>query len=89
MAILSRVAGPDHSLTIRTQSNLGELHTARGKYADAEALLTKAAAQRKALYGGDHLDVADSLNDLARMYIAVGEVKKASEPALRSGAHRA
>jgi tetratricopeptide (TPR) repeat protein len=48
-----------------------------GQYADAEALCQRALALREKVLGPDHLDVAQSLNNLALLYYAQGQYDKA------------
>jgi class 3 adenylate cyclase/tetratricopeptide (TPR) repeat protein len=61
----------------RLFSRAGRYLTERGRYAEAQALHTRALHVREGAYGPDHLDVATSLNDLAIAHWYQGQYAEA------------
>jgi len=76
-------SGNDRDL-YRALNNLGYLHIFTGRHEESLDLLKKAVAGRKALLGEDHLDHADSLNDIARLLHFQGREKEAIETSIAS-----
>src|SRR5262245_27568186 len=59
--------------------NLAMIHQARGDYAKAEEMLTRALAIKERIFGGDNVDVAMTINNLAVSRSAQGDDEKAAE----------
>ncbi|TWU02840.1 CHAT domain-containing tetratricopeptide repeat protein [Stieleria varia] len=81
--IYDQLQGVDRNRN-RTVSNLGYLHIFTGQYDDAKKYLNEAAKGRKEQLGENHLDCADSLNDLARLFYVQGEFDLAMAEARKS-----
>lgn len=60
--------------------NLGRLHQAWGKHAEALKYHQKALAIVRRLAGRDHPDLAESLTGIGRARVGLGEASKAVEP---------
>jgi len=56
---------------------IGQLETAIGEYDKARPLLERALAMRRKLYGGDHPDVATTLDNLAEVAYDQGDMRTA------------
>jgi tetratricopeptide (TPR) repeat protein len=69
---------------VTAQSNLGRLYQATGRPAEAEVSFREALAIRERSLGGDHPDVAASLNALAEFLASQFRFQEA-EPLLRRG----
>ena len=67
------------SRVLRGVSNLAVLYEAQGRYADAEPLFKRALAIQEKALGPDHLDVANSLNNLAKDYWERGRYEDADQ----------
>lgn len=52
---------------------IGQIHQGYGRYERARALLTQALEQRRALYGANHANVAESMMDMAWLLRVQGE----------------
>jgi len=76
LAIREKALGPDHPDVARSLDNLALLYClAQGKYAEAEPLFKRALVIREKALGPDHPDhpyVAESLENLANLYLAQG-----------------
>jgi tetratricopeptide (TPR) repeat protein len=60
-------------------TNLGKLYHEMGNYRQAEACLKKGLGIRENLLGASHLDSAQSKNDLAEVYLNIGDYSKADQ----------
>jgi hypothetical protein len=55
---------------------LAGVYAQQGQYAEAESLSQEALAIRKEILGTRHPDYLQSLDNLAKLYDAMGEVKE-------------
>ena len=70
-------------------NNLGSLYQGRGNYASAEPLLKRALAIWEKANGPDHPDVAECLENLARLYKATKRIPEANALEKRAARIRA
>jgi len=63
-AALSKLLGSDGQEALRARAQVAQLLTTTGAYTAAEALHRDLLAARRLLFGGDHPEVGESLNDL-------------------------
>ena len=61
----------------RLYDHVGQIYQTHTRYDDAERVLRRALALRRALYGGTHREVAESLNHLAWLAFARGDYGRA------------
>jgi tetratricopeptide (TPR) repeat protein len=77
LATLELLVGREHPLVARGLANQGHAFADRGRYAEAEALLVRAAAIFARAYSPDHLDVAWTERDLAHLWLVQDQWAKA------------
>lgn len=75
LRIRRRSLGDQDSPTIVSIRNLAEALRGQFRLAEAESLHREALSKRMELYGSEHLDVAESLNDLAKVLVPGGLVE--------------
>ncbi|CAD5110878.1 DgyrCDS243 [Dimorphilus gyrociliatus] len=69
--------GPDSPEQARTLNDLGVLQFLQGNTKSAEPLLLKSMEMRKAVFGHNHLDVAQSYHNLAALYTEMQKFEEA------------
>jgi len=77
LEIQRRALGEAHPDTLLSANNLAALYRYQGKYAQAEALYTKAVDGRRRALGEQNPDTLVSRNDLAAMYESQGKYEQA------------
>ena len=70
--VRSRLLGPFHLATFRSQSSLANCCYAAGEYAEAIKLFQEILAARTKVLGADHPDTRRSLGSLTNSYRAAG-----------------
>jgi len=78
LRIREKVLGPDHAVTISTVERLSETCAARGKFAEALALLRRALPTREAALGADHERVRAARSRIAQLE---SQIARAANPA--------
>ncbi len=79
---LERELAGQPAVRARLMDTIGEVYMGLGLYDDAAPLLESALASRRQLYGDQHPEVAESLNDLGLLLQAQGDFD-AAEPLIR------
>jgi len=78
LKIVEKKLGPDHPYyTVLSLINLASLYQKTGEYAKAEPLLQRALTIVEKKLGPDHPYTAGSLNNLAELYVGMGNPKEA------------
>ncbi len=84
-AATERLARPEQALELVTCLFwIAELYCLQGLYGEAEPLFVRSLSIREKQLGGDHLDLAQSLNALAGLYCSQGRFGEAEPLYLRS-----
>jgi len=65
-----KALGPDHTSTLSTVNNLGNLYRDQGKLAKAEQIYVRAPAGYKKALGPDHTSTLDTVNNLGGLPFA-------------------
>jgi CHAT domain-containing protein len=85
LKIVEKALGPDHPYyTALGLINLASLYQKTGAYAKAEPLLQRALKIVEKKLGPDHTYTAGSLNNLAELYVGMGNPKEALRLAARA-----
>ncbi|KAH0544047.1 hypothetical protein FGG08_001665, partial [Glutinoglossum americanum] len=63
-----KALGPDHTSTLSTVNNLGNLYGDQSRLADAEAMYQRALAGREKALGPDHTSTLSTVNNLGNLY---------------------
>ena len=79
--------GPDHTSTLSTVNNLGNLYADQGKLAEAEKMYIRALQGKEEALGPDHTSTLDTVNNLGPLYADQGKLAEA-EKMYHSGAAR-
>lgn len=87
-AAVEKMAGKRHPLYLAQIALLGEIHTMKQDYAEAERLHLEALRLREQALGATHVDVAASLAKLADIYITTARYDKAEANLARVAAIR-
>ncbi|KAI9889394.1 MAG: hypothetical protein M1814_005330 [Vezdaea aestivalis] len=66
--------GPDHTSTLDTVNNLGNLYSDQGKLAEAEAMYQRALKGYEKAWGPDHTSTLDTVNNLGILYKKQGKL---------------
>jgi tetratricopeptide (TPR) repeat protein len=77
--------GPDHTSTLETVNNLGDLYADKGRLADAERMYNRALAGKEKAWGPDHTSTLDTVNNLGVLYSAQGRFADAERMYNRAG----
>lgn len=78
-ANVSHDVGDDPEIESAVRHAIGDAYVGMGRYADAEPQLRKSLELQRSIHGGDHADVASSLNVLGTLYHAKGEFVAAQD----------
>jgi tetratricopeptide (TPR) repeat protein len=74
-----KALGPDHTSTLRTVNDLGNLYTDQGKLKEAEEMYQRALAGFEKALGPDHTSTLRTVNNLGLLYSDQGELKEAED----------
>jgi tetratricopeptide (TPR) repeat protein len=72
-----KALGPDHTSTLATVNNLGNLYRVQGKLAEAEQMYVRALAGYEKALGPDHTSTLDTVNSLGTLYRNQGKLAEA------------
>ncbi|KAH6646122.1 kinesin light chain [Truncatella angustata] len=76
--------GPDHTSTLSTVNNLGNLYSDQGKLQEAEEMYLRALRGKEKAWGPDHTSTLDTVNNLGLLYSSQGKMQEAEEMYLRA-----
>ena len=79
LAFAQRELGPEHTETLSTLNQLGNLYKDEGRYDDARKALEQVLAITERAAGKDHPGVASALNNLANVYRVEGKLPAAKQ----------
>lgn len=68
LAGFEKALGPDHTLTLNTVNNLGNLYRGPGKLAEAEVMYQRALAGYKKALGPDYTSTLGTVKNLGTLY---------------------
>ncbi|KAF2175262.1 TPR-like protein [Zopfia rhizophila CBS 207.26] len=74
-----KALGPDHTSTLNTVNNLGNLYKSQGKLGDAEKMYQRALEGYENALGPDHTSTLDTVNNLGNLYKSQGKLGEAEE----------
>ncbi|KAG4427552.1 hypothetical protein IFR05_016963, partial [Cadophora sp. M221] len=69
--------GPDHTSTLSTVNNLGNLYADQGKLAEAEKMCLRALQGHEEALGPDHTSTLSMVNNLGELYSDQGKLVEA------------
>jgi tetratricopeptide (TPR) repeat protein len=69
--------GPEHTETLGTVNNLGNLYTDLGKHKEAETMYKRALEGKEKVWGPEHTSTLDTVSNLGNLYADLGMLKKA------------
>src|SRR5260370_26025349 len=69
--------GTEHTSTLDTVNNLGNLYSDQGRHKDAEMMYKRALAGYEKAWGTEHTSTLDTVNNLGFLYVAQGRHKDA------------
>jgi len=72
-----KVPGPNHTSTLDTVNNLGNLYLNQGRLAKAERMYQRALAEREKALGQDHTSTLDTVNNRGLLYKNQGKTEQA------------
>ena len=64
--------GPDHTSTLDTVNNLGNLYADLGRLDEAEKMYLRALVGKEKAWGPDHTSTLDTVNNLGNLYADPG-----------------
>src|SRR5271156_6567099 len=71
--------GPDHTSTLNTVHNLGNLYADQGKLAEAEQMYVRALAGKEKALGPDHTSTLRTVHNLGNLYGDQGKLAEAEQ----------
>jgi len=71
--------GPDHTSTLDTINNLGNLYKNQGKLVEAEQMYQRALQGFEKVWGPDHTSTLNTVNNLGLLYTNQGKLVKAEQ----------
>jgi tetratricopeptide (TPR) repeat protein len=74
-----KALGPDHTSTLITVNNLGNLYRDQGKLAEAEQMYVRALAGYEKALGPDHTSTLGTVNNLGLLYGDQGKLAEAEQ----------
>jgi tetratricopeptide (TPR) repeat protein len=74
-----KALGRDHTSTLNTVNNLGNLYKNQGKLGDAEKMYQRALEGREKALGRDHTSTLDTVNNLGNLYADQGKLGEAEK----------
>ncbi|SLM38796.1 kinesin light chain 1, partial [Lasallia pustulata] len=69
--------GPEHTSTLVTVNNLGNLYKYQGKMAEAEAMHRRALEGQEKAWGPEHTSTLVTVNNLGILYAEQGKMAEA------------
>ncbi|KAL9026309.1 MAG: hypothetical protein Q9180_007502 [Flavoplaca navasiana] len=79
-----KALGAEHTLTLDTVNNLGNVYSAHGKTAEAEEMLLRALKGKEKARGAEDTSTLSTVNNLAILYSDQGKIAEAEEMFLRA-----
>ncbi|CAI7640791.1 unnamed protein product, partial [Penicillium viridicatum] len=79
LAGYEKALGPNHTSTLVTVNNLGNLFSDQGKLKEAEEMYQRALAGYEKALGPNHTSTLDTVNNLGVLYSDQGKLKEAEE----------
>ncbi|KAJ5520025.1 hypothetical protein N7463_000478 [Penicillium fimorum] len=79
LARYEKALGQDHTLTLSTSGNLGNLYSSQGKLDQAEQMYTRALAGYEKALGPDHTSTLQTFNNLGKLYSSQGKLDQAEQ----------
>ena len=74
--------GPEHTSTLDTVNNLGNLYPDQGKMAEAEKMYERALEGYEKAWGPEHISTLDTVNKLGIVYKNQGKLNDLTVPRL-------
>ncbi|KAJ0348322.1 hypothetical protein COL154_013762, partial [Colletotrichum chrysophilum] len=72
-----KALGPDHTSTLATVGNLGNLYKDQGRLKEAEAMYERALQGKEKALGPDHTSTLATVGNLGNLYSDQGRLKEA------------
>jgi tetratricopeptide (TPR) repeat protein len=79
LAGTEKALGPNHTSTLDTVNNLGNLYADQGKLDEAEEMYRRALAGREKALGPDHTSTLNTVNNLGLLYADQGKLDEAEK----------
>jgi hypothetical protein len=76
--------GAEHTSTLITVNNLGNLYVDQGKMAEAEEMYMRALRGYEKAWGAEHTSTLDTVNNLGILYKSQGKMAEAEEMCMRA-----
>jgi tetratricopeptide (TPR) repeat protein len=76
--------GAEHTSTLDTVNNLGNLYADQGKMAEAEAMYVRALRGYEKVWGAEHTSTLDTVNNLGLLYADQGKMAEAEAMYVRA-----
>jgi hypothetical protein len=80
-----KALGPDHTSTLLTVNNLGNLYGDQGKLAEAEQMYVRALTGKEKGLGPDHTSTLVTVNNLGNLYRNQGKLTEAEQMVSATG----
>jgi tetratricopeptide (TPR) repeat protein len=77
LAEQKKALGPEHTSTLITVNDLGNLYRDQGKLADAEAMYRRALAGREKALGPEHTSTLNTINNMGTLLCLQGQLSEA------------
>ena len=81
LAGMEKALGPDHTSTLETVNNLGNLYRAQGKLVDAEQMCLRALTGFQKSLGSQHPSTIIAINNLEQLRLSPGDDRNIVETA--------
>ncbi len=81
-----KTLGPDHTSTLGTVNNLGNVYLGQGKIEEAEALYLRALSGQEKGLGPEHTSTLDTVHNLGNLYSNQGKMGEAEAIVMRKEA---
>jgi tetratricopeptide (TPR) repeat protein len=85
LAGFEKAWGPEHTSTLNTVNNLGDLYRNQGRLEDAETMYKRALAGYEKTRGPEHTSTLKTVNNLGLLYADQGRLKDAEVMYNRAG----
>jgi hypothetical protein len=79
-----KARGAEHTSTLETIHNLGNLYKSQGKMAEAEEMYLRALRGKEKVWGSEHTSTLDTVNNLGLLYKDQGKMAEAEAMFLRA-----
>jgi tetratricopeptide (TPR) repeat protein len=79
-----KACGAEHTSTLNTVNNLGNLYADQGKIAEAEKMYLRALEGYEKAWGAEHTSTLDTVNNLGILYVEQGKIVEAEKMYLRA-----